>query len=130
MIEIVKPKGWAKPKGYSNGVIGSGRTLYVGGQIGWNAQCVFETSDLVGQFRQTLQNVLDVVQTAGGEPAHIVQMTWYLTNKTEYSERLREIGAVYRDLMGRHYPAMAAVEVKALIETEAQIEIQAIAVLP
>jgi len=130
MIEIVQPEGWAKPKGYANGVLASGRTLYVGGQIGWNAECVFETHDLVAQFRQTLQNVIDVVRAGGGEPIHIVQMTWYFTNKTEYVGRLKEIGTVYRELMGRHYPAMAAVEVKALIEHEAQIEIQAIAVLP
>jgi enamine deaminase RidA (YjgF/YER057c/UK114 family) len=130
MIEIVQPEGWAKPKGYSNGILASGRTLYVGGQIGWNAQCVFETLDLVAQFRQTLRNVLAVVKAAGGEPAHIVQMTWYLTDKQDYAERLKDIGAEYRALMGRHYPAMAAVEVKSLIEAEARIEIQAIAVLP
>ncbi|MDE2579423.1 MAG: RidA family protein [Hyphomicrobiales bacterium] len=130
MIEIVQPEGWAKPKGYSNGILATGRSLYVGGQIGWNSQCVFETLDLVAQFRQTLQNVLDVVHTAGGNASHIVQMTWYLTDKAEYASRLKEIGEVYRALMGRHYPAMAAVEVKALVEPEARIEIQAIAVLP
>lgn len=126
----IQPEGWATPKGYSNGMVGQGRMLFVGGQIGWNAQCVFETDDLVEQVRQTLRNVLDVVRTAGGGPEHIATMTWYLTDKHDYLKNLREIGRAYREEMGRHFPAMAAVEVKALIEDRAKVEIQAIAVLP
>ncbi|MCA0425172.1 MAG: RidA family protein [Proteobacteria bacterium] len=126
----IQPEGWAAPKGYSNGLVGQGRTLFVGGQIGWNAQCIFETDDLVEQLRQTLRNVLDIVRTAGGAPENIAMMTWYLTDKHDYLKNLKELGKVYREEMGRHFPAMAAVEVKALIEDRAKIEIQAIAVLP
>lgn len=130
MLEIIQPDGWAQPKGYSNGIVATGRMLFVGGQIGWNAQCEFETDDLVEQVRQTLENVLAVVRKAGGGPEHITTMTWYLTDKQDYVTRLREIGGAYRAVMGKHFPAMAAVQVKALIEDRAKVEIQAIAVLP
>ena len=130
MHEILQPAGWVKPIGYSNGIAASGRLVFVGGQIGWNAQGLFETDDLVGQIRQCLQNVVEVLQSAGGGPEHIASMTWYFTDKREYLARRREIGAVYRAVIGRSFPAMAAVEVAALVEDRAKVEIQAIAVLP
>ena len=130
MLKTVQPDGWATPKGYANGILASGKMLFIGGQIGWNGVCEFETDDLVEQVRQTLSNVLAVLETAGGKPEHIASMTWYLTDKRDYLNNLKAIGAVYRDLIGRHYPAMAAVEVSALIEDRAKVEIQAIAVLP
>lgn len=130
MLQTIQPEGWAKPVGYANGVLAAGRMVFVGGQIGWNGQCAFESDDLVAQVRQTIENVLAVVRSAGGGPEHIASMTWYLTDKRDYLARLKEIGGVYRETMGRHYPAMAAVEVSALIEDRAKVEIQAIAVLP
>ena len=129
-LETIQPPGWAAPKGYANGVAGQGRLLFVGGQIGWNAQCVFETDDLVAQVRQTLENVVAVVRAGGGGPEHIASMTWYYTDKQEYLGALKSIGGVYRQVMGKHFPAMAAVEVKALIEDRAKVEIQAMAILP
>lgn len=130
MHEILQPAGWAQPVGYANGVAATGRTVFVGGQIGWNGQCRFESDDLVEQTRQTLQNVVDVLATAGAEPRHITTMTWYMTDKADYLARLKEIGRVYRDIIGKHYPAMAAVQVVALMEDRAKIEIQATAVIP
>ena len=127
---ILQPASWATPKGYANGIAAEGRLVFVGGQIGWNGQCHFETDDLVGQVRQTLQNVMAVLTEAGARPEHVVSMTWYLLDKKDYLARLREIGQVYREIMGRHFPAMAAVEVAALIEDRAKIEIQAMAVIP
>jgi enamine deaminase RidA (YjgF/YER057c/UK114 family) len=119
-----------QPKGYANGVAAEGRLVFVAGQIGWNAESRFESEDLVGQAHQTLQNVVDVLAQAGARPEHVVSMTWYLTDKKEYLANLRSIGRVYRDVMGRHFPAMAVVEVAALIEDQAKIEIQAMAVVP
>lgn len=130
MLEILQPEGWAKPVGYANGVAAEGRLVFVGGQIGWNGQCVFETDDLVGQVRQTLENVVAVVRQAGGGPEHITSMTWYFVDKAEYLANLKGIGQVYREIMGRNYPAMAAVQVVALIEDRAKVEIQAMAVVP
>jgi len=128
--KIIQPEGWAAPKGYSNGIEARGRQIYVGGQIGWNAEGRFETHDLVEQTRQTLHNCLAVVRAAGGGPEHIVRMTWYLKDKREYVERLREIGGAYREVMGRHFPTMSAVQVADLIEDEAKIEIEVTAVIP
>ena len=130
MHEVLQPAGWAKPIGYSNGIAASGRTVFVGGQIGWNAQNVFETDDFVAQTRQTLANVVSVLAEAGARPEHITTMTWYVTDKREYQASLKGIGAAYRELIGRHFPAMAAVEVSALMEDRAKVEIQAIAVIP
>lgn len=130
MHKILQPEGWAKPVGYSNGMEARGRQVYVGGQIGWNGQCRFETDDFVGQVRQTLQNVVDVVAAAGGEPQHITTMTWYFVDKTEYLADPKGLGEAYRAVMGRHFPAMAAVQVVALVEDRAKIEIQATAVIP
>ena len=130
MHEILQPEGWAKPVGYSNGVAASGRTIFIGGQIGWNGNCQFETDDFVAQVRQTLENVVAVLKSGGGEPQHITSMTWYFTDRKEYTENLRGIGQAYRDIIGRHFPAMAAMQVVALVEERAKIEIQATAVIP
>lgn len=130
MHEILQPESWAKPVGYANGIAASGRQLYVGGQIGWNAQCQFETDDIVGQVRQTLANVVAVLAAGGAGPEHITTMTWYFTDKHEYLRNLKAIGAAYREVIGKHFPAMAVVQVAALIEDRAKVEIQAIAVLP
>ena len=127
---IVQPEGWAPPKGYANGVLASGRQLFVGGQIGWNAQCQFESDDLVDQVRQALRNCLTVVQAAGGSAGHIARMTWYLVDKKAYASRLKEIGAAYREVMGRNFPAMTAVQVVSLVEDRALVEIEVTAVLP
>lgn len=130
MHKILQPEGWAKPIGYANGVEARGRQIFVGGQIGWNAQCQFETDDFVGQMLQTLKNVVAVVAAAGGKPEHITTMTWYVTDKQEYLSNLKGAGAAYREIMGQHFPAIAAVQVVALIEDRAKIEIQATAVIP
>jgi enamine deaminase RidA (YjgF/YER057c/UK114 family) len=130
MHEILQPQGWAKPVGYANGVAARGRQIYVGGQIGWNGQCRFETDDFVEQVRQTLKNVVAVLAEAGARPEHVTSMTWYFTDKAEYLDNLRGIGQVYREVMGRHFPAMAAMQVMALVEDRAKVEIQAIAVIP
>jgi len=128
--KTLQPEGWLAPRGYANGIEASGRQIYVGGQIGWNGQCQFETDDLVAQIRQALSNCVAVVAAGGGRPEHIVRMTWYLRDKKEYVARLKEIGAVYREVMGRHYPAMSAVQVSDLIEDEAKVEIEVTAVVP
>lgn len=130
MHEILQPDGWAKPIGYANGVLARGRQIWVGGQIGWSATQRFETDDLVEQVRQTLRNIVAVLREGGAEPAHIVSMTWYFVDKQEYLARLKEIGTVYREEIGRHFPAMAAVQVVALMEDRAKVEIQATAVVP
>jgi enamine deaminase RidA (YjgF/YER057c/UK114 family) len=127
---ILQPASWAKPKGYANGIMAEGRLVFVGGQIGWNPQNRFEAHDLVGQVRQTLQNVVDVLAEAGAKPDHVVSMTWYLTSKKDYLDNLGSIGKVYREVMGRHFPAMAVVQVTALVEDDAKVEIQATAVIP
>jgi enamine deaminase RidA (YjgF/YER057c/UK114 family) len=126
----LQPEGWLAPRGYANGIEASGRQIYVGGQIGWNGQCQFETDDLVAQIRQALSNCVAVVAAGGGLPEHIVRMTWYLKDKKEYVARLKEIGSVYREVMGRHYPAMSAIQVADLIEDEAKVEIEVTAVVP
>lgn len=130
MHDILQPEGWAKPIGYSNGIAAKGKTIFVGGQIGWNGNCQFETDDFVGQVRQTLENVVTVLRAGGAGPQHITSMTWYFVDKQEYAQNLPGIGQAYRDIIGRHFPAMAAMQVVALIEDRAKIEIQATAVLP
>lgn len=129
MHETIQPEGWAPAVGYANAMAASGRTIFLGGQIGWNAQQQFESDDLVDQVRQTLENIVAIVETAGGDAGQLVSMTWFMTDIEEYSARLKEIGAVYREIIGRHFPAMAAVEVRRLVEKRAKVEIQAIAVL-
>lgn len=128
--QILHPAGWKAAKGYANGIVAEGRTVYVGGQIGWTGDQIFEAKDLAGQIRQTLQNVVDIVREAGGAPEHIVKMTWYITSKSDYLANLKAVGDAYRGVMGKHFPAMAMVQVAALIEDEAQVEIEAIAVVP
>ncbi|MCC8977728.1 RidA family protein [Bradyrhizobium acaciae] len=130
MIEILQPEGWTKPIGYANGMAARGKQLFIAGQIGWNGQCVFETDDLVAQIGQTLRNIVAVAAAGGAGPEHIVSMTWYLLDRKEYSARLKEIGAVYRDVIGRRFPAMTAIQVAGLIEDRAKVEIQAFAVVP
>ncbi len=127
---IIQPPGWVPPKGYANGVLARGRQLYVGGQIGWNAQCQFESDDLVDQVRQALRNCLAVLEAGGGGAEHMVRMTWYLVDKKAYVSRLKDIGAAYREVMGRHFPAMTAVQVVSLVEDRALVEIEVTAVLP
>lgn len=126
----LQPAGWAKPKGYANGVEARGRSIFVGGQIGWNAQNRFERHDLAGQVRQTLENILAVLAEAGAGPEHVTTMTWFVTDRQAYKGSLKEIGAAWRETFGRHFPAMAVVEVSGLIEDEALVEIQATAVVP
>ncbi|PBB33426.1 RidA family protein [Mesorhizobium sp. M1A.F.Ca.IN.020.06.1.1] len=130
MHTILQPEGWAKPIGYANGVAARGRLVFIGGQVGWNAECRFETDDFVDQVRQTLTNVVAVLAEAGGEPQHITSMTWYFTDKAEYLANLKGIGESYRAVIGRHFPAMAAMQVVALVEDRAKVEIQAIAIIP
>lgn len=127
---IVHPEGWAPARGYANGVVATGRQLFIGGQIGWNAEQRFEAHDFVGQMRQALANIRAVLEAAGGAPEHLVRLTWYVTDKREYLARQREVGAAYREVLGRHFPAMTMVVVSALVEDEALVEIEATAVLP
>ncbi|MEM8753320.1 MAG: RidA family protein [Pseudomonadota bacterium] len=126
---IVHPEGWKPAKGYANGVLSPDGTLYVGGQIGWNADQVFETRDFIGQMAQVLRNILAVVEAAGGGPEHIVRLTWYVKDKREYLARQREVGETYRAVLGRNFPAMALVVVADLVEDEALLEIEATAVI-
>lgn len=130
MHESLLPEGWPRPSGYANGIAARGRLIIVGGQVGWNAAQEFESDDLIAQIRQTLQNIVAVLEAGGAMPEHLVQLTWYFTDIREYATRLAEVGAVYRDVIGRHFPAMAAVEVRALVEPRARVEIQALAVVP
>ena len=130
-MTVLQPSNWAAPRGYANGVaVGAGLQIFVAGQIGWNAQQVFVSDDLVAQVRQALANVRAVLAEAGAKPEHICRMTWYLTDKREYLARGREIGAAYRELIGSYAVAMSAVEVKALMEDRAKVEIEVTAVLP
>ena len=129
-MEILQPPGWKRPKGYSNGVAASGRMVFVAGQVGWSADEVFESDVFADQFRQALINVVAVLHEAGAGPEHIVRMTMYFTDKREYLDQLAEVGAAYRATIGRNYPAMAAVEVSALMEDRAKVEIEATAVVP
>jgi enamine deaminase RidA (YjgF/YER057c/UK114 family) len=130
MNEILQPEGWAKPVGYANGIAARGRLIFVGGQVGWNGQYQFETDDFAGQVRQTLENIVAILAEAGAGPQHITTMTWYFTSKAEYLANLKGLGQAYRDVIGKHFPAMAAVEVTALVEDRAKVEIQAMAVVP
>ena len=126
----VEPEGWASPKGYANGVFGEGRILCVGGQIGWTAEKIFETDDFIGQMKQALRNVVDVVEAAGGGVEDIARLTWFVTDKEAYLANQNSVGAAYREVMGYHFPAMTMVVVSALVEDRALVEIEATAVLP
>ena len=129
-MKVLQPPGWAKPKGFSNGIAASGRLVFVAGQIGWTGESKWEAKDFAGQFRQTLMNTLAVLAEAGGGPEHIVRMTWYVLDKKEYLGALKEVGAAWRELIGRHYPAMAVVQVSGLMEDAARLEIETTAVVP
>jgi len=129
-MKILQPAGWPRPKGYSNGIEARGRQIYVAGLIGWNAEERFEHADLPGQFRQILLNLVAILAEAGAGPEHVVRMTWYITDKRAYLRNAKEIGEIYRNIMGRAYPVMAVVQVVALIEDEALIEIETTAVVP
>jgi enamine deaminase RidA (YjgF/YER057c/UK114 family) len=129
-MKILQPPGWPRPKGYANGVAARGTLVFVAGQIGWTPEGRFESDALAPQIEQALRNTLAVLETAGARPEHVVRMTWYLLDRDEYLARAPEIGAVWRRLMGSHYPAMAVVQVTALIEPRARIEIETTAVIP
>lgn len=128
--QFLHPRSWKPAMGYANGVAASGRMIFCGGLIGWNANQEFESDDFIDQVAQTLRNIVAVLAEGGAEPRHIVRLTWYVTDRREYLARLRELGRVYRDIIGRHYPAMALVQVSALVEDRARVEIEATAVVP
>lgn len=130
MHEFLHPKAWKPAIGYSNGVAATGRMVFTGGMVGWNGDCEFETDDFVGQVRQALANIVAVLDCAGARPEHIVRLTWYVTSKAEYLADLKALGAAYKATIGRHYPAMALVQVVALVEDRAKVEIEATAVIP
>ena len=131
MMQILQPPGWAKPRGFSNGIaIKGGTTVYVAGQVGWTGNGAWEAKNFADQFRQALKNIIDVVAQAGGRPEHIVRLTWYVVDRGEYLASLKAVGEAYRELMGRHYPAMSVVQVSALVESLARLEIEATAVIP
>ena len=129
-MEILQPPHWARPRGYSNGVAASGRTVCVSGMIGWDGQGVFHTDDFAGQARQALENVVAVLAEADARPEHIVRMTWYVVDRKEYVAAYKEVGAAYRDVIGAHYPAMTAVQVAGLVEDRARVEIEVTAIVP
>ena len=129
-MRVLQPTDWARPKGYANGIEATGRLVFVAGQIGWNKDCKFERHDFAGQFEQTLQNILAVLHEAGAGPEHIVRMTWFVTDKKAYLSQAKEVGEVYRRLIGRNYPTMSVVQVVALVEDEALVEIETTAVVP
>jgi len=130
MMQILQPPEWARPKGFSNGIACTGKLIFVAGQVGWTGQGEWKEKSFAGQFRQTLLNIISILKEANGKPEHIVRLTWYVLDKKEYLDSLRDVGLAYRELMGRHYPAMAVVQVSGLIENEARLEIEATAVIP
>jgi enamine deaminase RidA (YjgF/YER057c/UK114 family) len=131
MQRVLLPDGWPRPKGYSNGISAdAGKLIFCGGQIGWTPEGVFEHKDFIGQFRQTLLNIIDVLDAAGAGPEHMVRMTWFVVDREDYVDQLREIGGVYREVIGKHFPAMSVVFVSGLVEKEAKVEIEVTAVKP
>jgi enamine deaminase RidA (YjgF/YER057c/UK114 family) len=129
-MNILQPPGWARPKGFSNGIVASGKLVFISGQVGYTGAGRWEASDFAGQFRQALKNILKILEEAKGKPEHIVRLTWYVLDKGEYLNSLKEVGEAYRELMGKHYPTMAVVQVSGLVEEEARLEIEATAVIP
>jgi enamine deaminase RidA (YjgF/YER057c/UK114 family) len=129
-MNVLLPPGWPRPRGYANGVTARGRMVFVAGMIGWDAQGVFHTDDLAGQVRQALQNIVDVLAAGDAKPEHIVRMTWYITDKTAYVAAYPEIGRAFRELIGCYNAVMTAVEVSALVEDRAKVEIEVTAVVP
>jgi len=130
MNEILQPRGWPRPKGYSNGIVAQGRQIFVAGQVGWDAEGRFASSGLAGQVKQALANIVAVLAEANARPEHIVRLTWYVTSRAEYYAELAEIGVAYRAVLGKHFPTMSVVQVVALMEADAKVEIEATAVLP
>jgi enamine deaminase RidA (YjgF/YER057c/UK114 family) len=128
--KLLHPRGWKEAKGFANGVVAQGRLVFLAGQIGWNAQQKFESTDFIAQARQALSNIVTLVEEAGGRPEHITRLTWFVTDKKEYMSRLRDLGEAYRAVMGKNFPAMTLVQVVALVEDDAKVEIEATAVLP
>jgi enamine deaminase RidA (YjgF/YER057c/UK114 family) len=129
-IQILQPPGWARPKGFSNGISCKGTLVFIAGQIGWTGEAEWQARDFAGQFRQALKNILRILEEAKGKPEHIVRLTWYVLDKREYLNSLQAVGEAYRELMGKHYPTMAVVQVSGLVEDEARLEIEATAVIP
>jgi enamine deaminase RidA (YjgF/YER057c/UK114 family) len=129
-MKILQPPSWARPKGFSNGVAAKGQMIFVSGMVGWDADGKFVSNEFVGQARQALKNIVEVLAEANAKPEHITRMTWYVTDKREYLAVSKELGAVYREIIGGHYPAMTAVEVAGLIEEQAKVEIEVTAVVP
>jgi enamine deaminase RidA (YjgF/YER057c/UK114 family) len=129
-MNILQPPTWPTPRGYSNGISVRGTQIFVGGQIGWNEKEEFVSTDFIGQVRQALQNIVSVLAQGGAGPEHIVRMTWYIVDKQEYLASLKSLGSAYRDIIGKNYPAMSAIEVKGLMEDKARVEIEVTAVIP
>ena len=129
-MQVLQPPEWARPRGYSNGIVAKGTLVFVGGQIGWNAQQQFEHLDFVGQARQALENIVAVLACAGARPEHLVRLTWYVVDRDEYLTSAKELGQAYRAVFGKHYPVMTAVQVVALVEDRAKVEIEVTAVVP
>ena len=129
-MQVLLPEGWPRPRGYANGVAATGRQVFIAGMIGWDAQSVFQSDDFAAQARQALQNIVDVLREAGGRPEHIVRLTWYVTDKREYLAAGPQVGAAFREIIGSYNAAMTAVQVTALIEDRAKVEIEATAVIP
>ena len=130
MMQILQPPAWARAKGFSNGIVASGRLVFIAGQVGWTGQGEWKEKSFAGQFRQTIRNILEVLEQAKGRPEHIVRLTWYVTSRDEYYAELAQIGQAYREVLGRHFPVMAVVQVVALMEAQAKVEIEATAVVP
>ncbi len=129
-MQILQPPGFAKPKGYSNGIVAKGRLVFIAGQVGWTAQEKFETSDFAGQAKQALTNIVAILKEAGAGPEHVVRMNWYVGSADEYNASLKELGAAYREVMGRNFPVMTALQVAGFVEAGAKLEIEVTAVLP
>ncbi len=130
-MKILQPPEWARPRGFSNGIaVKGGTTVYIAGQVGWTGDCRWEAKDFGGQFRQALKNIIGVLGEAGGRPEHLVRLTWYVIDKQEYLGAMKDVGAAYREVIGKHYPTMAVVQVGALVEDDARLEIEATAVIP
>lgn len=129
-MQVIQPKNWPKPKGYANGIVATGSMLFIGGQVGWDETETIVSDDFVKQVKQALLNIITILHEAGGKPEHIVRMTWYVTDRDAYMNSQKELGRVYTEVMGRHYPAMSLLVIKALVEEGAKVEIEATAVLP
>jgi enamine deaminase RidA (YjgF/YER057c/UK114 family) len=128
--QFLHPATWKKPKGFANGIAAEGRMVFIAGQVGWNAEQRFDSTDFVAQVRQALENIVALIAEAGGRPEHITRLTWYVTSKQEYLSRLNDLGSAYRSVMGKHFPTMTLVQVVALVEDQAKVEIEATAVVP